>query len=222
MNKIIIACSKRWFLKYQKKKISKRYFIIQNKKDLTFNKLKKLNPPFIFFPHWSYYIPEKIYKNFNCVIFHTSHLPYGRGGSPIQNLIMKNFQRTQICAIEASKDLDGGKVYCREKISLKGNLDEIFFDISKKILKMIKKISNKKYFLKKQKGKKHIFKRLKKIDSDISRLNKIGDIYNKIRSVDDDEYPRAYIDLKYFKIEFSKAKFSNGILICQSTIKKHS
>lgn len=221
MNKIIVACSKRWFLKYQKKNLSKKYFIIQNKKNLTFKKIEKLNPPFIFFPHWSYYIPEKIYKNFNCIIFHTSHLPYGRGGSPIQNLIMKNFKRTQICAIQASKDLDSGKVYCREKISLKGNLDKIFFDVSKKILKMIKKISNKKYNLTKQKGRKHIFKRLKKIDSDISRLNKIEDIFNKIRSVDDDEYPRAYIHLKYCKIEFSKAKFVNGKLICQSTIKKY-
>ena len=78
------------------------------------------------------------------------------------------------------------------------------------------------YKLTKQKGIKHTFKRLKKIDSEISKLNKIKDIYNKIRSVDDDEYPRAYIHLKYFKIEFSKAKFSNGKLICESTIKKHS
>lgn len=220
MNKSIIACSKKWFLKHQKKNVSKKYFIIQNKKNLNFRKLKKLNPPFIFFPHWSYYIPERIYNNFNCVIFHTSHLPYGRGGSPIQNLIMKNFKVTQICALEARKDLDSGKIYCREKISLKGDLDEIFFNISKKILKMIKKISNNKYNLTKQKGKKHTFKRLKKIDSKISKLNKIEDIYNKIRSVDDDEYPRAYIQFKCFKVEFSKAKFLNGKLICQSTIKK--
>ena len=222
MNKIIIACSKRWFLKYQNKNISKKYFIIQNKKSLSFKKLKKLNPSFIFFPHWSHYIPEKIYKNFNCVIFHTSHLPYGRGGSPIQNLIMKNFKRTQICALQACKDLDSGKIYCRENISLKGNLDEIFLNISKKILRMILKISNKNYNLTKQKGRKYIFKRLRKIDSDISKLNKIEDIYNKIRSVDDDEYPRAYIQFKLFKIQFSKAKFVNGKLICQSTIKKYS
>ena len=32
---------------------------------------------------------KKIYENFICVIFHTGNLPKHRGGSPIQNLILK-------------------------------------------------------------------------------------------------------------------------------------
>lgn len=220
MNKSIIACSKNWFLENQKNNLNEKFVIIKNKKQLNLKKLKSLNPPFIFFPHWSYFIEEKIYKNFNCVIFHTSHLPYGRGGSPLQNLIMKGFKETEICALKASRNFDSGDIYCREKISLEGNLEEIFFNLSKKISKMISKILNKKLKLTKQVGKIHIFKRLKPSDSNISKFKKLNDIYNKIRSVDHDDYTKAFVETKFFKIELTKAKFINGKLTCKSTIKK--
>ena len=47
-------------------------------------------PKYIFFPHWSKKVDTKIVNNYECVCFHETDLPYGRGGSPIQNLILRN------------------------------------------------------------------------------------------------------------------------------------
>jgi len=54
--------------------------------ELNHENIQHMNPDFIFFPHWSTHIPSAIYSNFNCIIFHMTDLPYGRGGSPLQIL----------------------------------------------------------------------------------------------------------------------------------------
>ena len=60
---------------------------VRDQESLEFLKLSKFSPHYIFFPHWSWLIPEEIYQNFECVIFHMTNLPYGRGGSPLHYLI---------------------------------------------------------------------------------------------------------------------------------------
>jgi len=52
------------------------------KEDLTYERVKNFNPRYVFFPHWSWMIPKKIYDNFECVVFHMTDLPFGR----VQNL----------------------------------------------------------------------------------------------------------------------------------------
>ncbi len=62
---------------------------IRDPKDLEVSKLLEFSPRYIFFPHWSWIIPKEIYEKFECVIFHMTDLPFGRGGSPLQNLIVR-------------------------------------------------------------------------------------------------------------------------------------
>ena len=33
---------------------------------------------------------QEIHENYKCIIFHMTDLPFGRGGSPLQNLISRN------------------------------------------------------------------------------------------------------------------------------------
>ena len=73
-----VFCAYRdWALKlYQL--LSKRHknmVLIKNPKQLTANYVEKINPKFIFFPDWSWIVPNKIVKNFRCVCFHESDLP---------------------------------------------------------------------------------------------------------------------------------------------------
>ena len=42
----------------------------------------------IFFFHWSYIVPKKIYNTYECINIHTSNLPDGKGGSPLQHQIV--------------------------------------------------------------------------------------------------------------------------------------
>ena len=86
-----------------------------------------------------------------CICFHTAPLPFGRGGSPIQNQIKLGFKRTKVCALKMEKILDAGPIYLTEKILLNGNLSDFKKNI-KKIYIMIKKIL-KRTKIKKQKRK---------------------------------------------------------------------
>ena len=93
----LIVTQKKWhhsnFNKIKKKNIK----LISNKKKFNFKNIKKINPELIFFPHWSYKVSEKILNNYKCVCFHETDLPYGRGGTPIQNLIIRRKKKKNNC-----------------------------------------------------------------------------------------------------------------------------
>ena len=215
-----IAYSKKWFVKYQKKKI-KNFFLINNNRKLNYQFLKKNKIKYIFFPHWSYKIPKSIYQNFECIVFHTGNLPKHRGGSPIQNLILKGYKKSYVNAIKVEKNIDSGPIYIKKKINLDGNLEKIFFEISKKIILMIKQITSKKIKPKKQSGKITYLKRLNENQSLIGKeIKSISKFYDKIRMLDDEEYPRAHLIYNDFNLSFKNAKKSNGKIITTCIIKK--
>jgi len=220
--KYIIACSKKWFIEnYSKKKLKKNFVLITKKNDLNISKILKINPRYIFFPHWSYVIPKNIYNTYECIIFHTSPLPYGRGGSPIQNLIKRNFKNSPVCAIRVEKNFDTGPIYKKYDISLNGNLDEIFKRITLQIEKLIKFIIKNKPQPKKQRGRGKLFIRLKPKNSIIKKNEEnINKIYNKIRMLDSKEYPKAFICYGKFKIYFEGAKIINNKIETRAIIQK--
>ena len=101
MNKYIIATIKDWNINQYNKSIykkSKNWFLVTDAKKLTIRYVKSIKPKYIFFPHWSKRVDSKIINNYECVCFHETDLPYGRGGSPVQNLIIRNHKKTKITA----------------------------------------------------------------------------------------------------------------------------
>ena len=63
MDKILFVSSKKWFFlnKDIKKLIKKKnIYKITDKKKLNLKNISKINPTKIFFPHWSYRVPDKI------------------------------------------------------------------------------------------------------------------------------------------------------------------
>jgi dTDP-4-dehydrorhamnose reductase len=135
--KIIIATIKSWNIKnaYKFKELYKdkyKVIILTNKEKFTENTIAKFNPEWIFYPHWSWLIPPKIYNKYNYVLFHITDLPFGRGGSPLQNLIFRKIYTTKISAIKVVKEIDAGSVYLKENFSIKnGSAGEIFNKASK-------------------------------------------------------------------------------------------
>ncbi|EKA7211524.1 methionyl-tRNA formyltransferase, partial [Campylobacter jejuni] len=112
---IIIVTLKKWniknFNKIREILPAYNFILIKTKEDLNLNYIQKINPKYIFFPHWSFIIPDEIYQNYACIVFHMSDLPFGRGGSPLQNLILQNIKKTKISALKVCKDLDAGDIY---------------------------------------------------------------------------------------------------------------
>jgi len=223
MDKILFVSSKKWFFlnKDIKKLIKKKnIYKITDKKKLNLKNISKINPTKIFFPHWSYRVPDKILKKFECICFHTAPLPYGRGGSPIQNLIIRKFKKAPLCAIKMTNKIDSGPIYSKKNISLNGSLNEIFERISNAILFMITKIIKNKIIPKHQPGKPLYFKRISEKESIINQFEKLDSVYDKIRMLDSDEYPNAYYKFGNTIIKLQGAKTKKNYILCNAKIFK--
>lgn len=214
MDCFIILSEKKWnenLLFNLKNKFSKDNWIhISKKEDFTYENLLSINPSKIFIPHWSYIIPNEIYNHFDCVVFHMTDLPYGRGGSPLQNLIILGKEKTKISALKVVKELDAGPIYLKKDLSLHGTAEEIFIRASSIIELMIPEIIDMEIEPKEQKGDVVHFKRRKPNDSNLIDIKEVKDIYNHIRMLDADGYPKAFIENEYFKFEFSNASLKKG------------
>ena len=125
----IIAASKVWNSNITEElsvATNKNFIGIFNKNDLTKSILDEINPKYIFFTHWSYIIPEEIFLNYDCVVFHMTDLPFGRGGSPLQNLILGGYSKTKVSALKVIKEIDAGPIYAKKDLDLSGNAQEIY------------------------------------------------------------------------------------------------
>lgn len=182
--------------------------------------IEKYKPEMIFFPHWSSIIPDRIISQQKCVIFHMTDLPYGRGGSPLQNLIVDGKKETMISALLADKGLDTGDVYLKKPLSLVGSAQEIFERSSQIIHEMILEIIEKKIEPIPQQGTPTIFKRRTPEMSDISQLQTVEQIFDYIRMLDADGYPHAFIETNSFKLEFRNAQLKEGEVIANVRIIK--
>ena len=83
MDSYILVSNKKWhidlFKKLKQFYNKQNWILIDSKRDFNYQNLSNIKPKRIFIPHWSYYITDEIYQNFNCIIFHMTYLPYGRG-----------------------------------------------------------------------------------------------------------------------------------------------
>lgn len=197
------------------KKLSKRYKkmkLLKNPKKLTFDYVQKLNPELIFFPDWSWIIPKEIVTNYRCVCFHESDLPKFRGGSPIQNQIIRGIKKTKTTAFLMNEGLDSGDIMLKKSLSLEGSIDEIFERMAKNDYEMINQIIRGNYKIQKQTGTPTNFKRRIPAESELKSLNKSQEyLYDFIRMLSD-PYPNAFIKIGKKKIILKSAKLKKGKL----------
>jgi methionyl-tRNA formyltransferase len=217
----VIATIKPWNITNYKKYFGtkKNFHLITTREGLTLSKLKKINPRYVFFPHWSWIVPKEIWQEFECVTIHETDLPYGRGGSPIQNLIALKHKKTKISAIKIDAGIDTGELYLKKSISLRGTAQEIFTRVSDTVFSsVIPTIIAKEPKPKKQQGKAVVFKRRTPEMSCINGNETQAELYDRIRMVDADSYPKAYIEVGNKRFEFSDATLAKGTLHAKVTI----
>ena len=176
---------------------------------------------YLFFPHFSQIIPESIHMKFMCIGFHTGDLPLDRGGSPIQHKIIQQQYRTKVSAIKIESKLDAGPIYLQQDIDLNsGNISHILNNLSKICAQMMEQIIVKNLQPTKQKESKALKPRLSESDSNLGLLDfSLQSIYDRIRMVDGFEYPRAYIELGKYRLEFTEANFDGNTLIANCKIR---
>jgi methionyl-tRNA formyltransferase len=169
--------------------------------------LTKHRPDYIFFPHWSHIVPINITERFDCVCFHMTDLPFGRGGSPLQNLIVRGLKTTKLTALKMVEQLDAGPIYRKDDLNLDGSALEIFERMSALAIEQIKFIIERQPIPEPQKDiDTDIFTRRSHQHSKINHIDNLSDLFDYIRMLDAPGYPRAYIDMNGFTFEFEKAQ----------------
>lgn len=217
----VVVGSKPWNIRVFNEVISNypgSWLFVGSQEELTPESMEKVNPKYVFFLHWSWKVPLEIINNYECVCFHMTDVPYGRGGSPLQNLIVRGHRLTKLTALRMVEDFDAGPVYYKEDLCLEGNAEEIYIRASYLSAQMIHRIVTEQPLPEQQKGEAIIFKRRKPHESRISELPTIKAVYDFIRMLDAEGYPRAFLKHSGFCYEFSRASYYDGKIIADVTI----
>jgi len=155
------------------------------------------NPDVVLFYGWSWKIEPEIFKNYKSIMLHPSPLPEFRGGSPIQNQIIRGVVNSKVTLFVIGEEYDAGDVVAQGPLSLSGTITEIFDRLTKIGTSLTVKILREGMQPEKQDDSKATyFSRRKPEQSEISLdeiKNQTGEhLYNKIRMLGD-PYPNAFI-----------------------------
>ena len=221
MNTYVVATVKDWNVRNFDKMVSQiraNWHLITSKEELTLGKIETLNPRYIFFPHWSWIIPKEVHSNFECVAFHMTDLPFGRGGSPLQNLIAKGIYETKISAIKVMEEFDAGPIYLQRNLCLHGSAEEIFIGASDITFDMIKYIVENEPVPVEQEGEPVAFRRRTPEQSRIPDIPDLNKVFDWIRMLDAEGYPKSFIETENLRLEFSRANLKSGYILADVRI----
>ena len=178
---------------------------VRNPAELDPARLTAFAPCYVFFPHWSWKIPADVHEAFDCVIFHMTDLPFGRGGSPLQNLIARGVGDTQLTALRCVAELDAGPIYLKRPLSLLGTAEEILMRAGQVAGEMIEHMVRHRPMPEPQVGEPTVFRRRTPEEGDLAQLDTLEKLFDHIRMLDADGYPQAFLETTHFKLEFTRA-----------------
>jgi methionyl-tRNA formyltransferase len=226
MTTYVVAGSKSWHRQVFENSISRnpgRWVFLDSREDLTAERLAELAPRYVFFLHWSWIVPSPIVNEFECVCFHMTDLPFGRGGTPLQNLIVRGYHETMLTAFKMTDELDAGPVYMKLPLSLEGSAQEIYLRATEVAADMIVQIVAEEPEPVAQSGEVISFTRRTPADSEITaEIEDLERLHDHIRMLDAEGYPPAFVRLGPFTLSFRKSVLGEGrvraeVEICRDT-----
>ena len=99
--------------------------------------VKYFKPEYILFPFWSWKVPKEIVDNYECIGFHMTDLPFGRGGQPYENLRLRGIWDTKISAFRFTDKWDAGDIYLKRDFRISDTKEKTIEDAGKIIEEMI-------------------------------------------------------------------------------------
>lgn len=172
----------------------------------------------IFFCHWSNLVSKDILLKVRCICFHMTDLPYGRGGSPLQNLILQGKTKTILSAIEMEEGLDTGPIFWQREVDLSGSAESIYQRMTDACWQGIGSILSECPTAIPQIGSVVNFKRRTAEESELPKDLPIEKVYDYIRMLDAPGYPNAFLLANNMKITFNNSRLDNGKVIAQAII----
>lgn len=218
----VVAAVHSWNREVFERKLSQRpgnWVLVAERDGLSEERLKALNPHTIFFLHWSWKVPRQITEQYRCIVFHMTDVPYGRGGSPLQNLILQGYQATMLSALKMEQELDAGPVYLKKELSLSGSAQEIYERAANLAADMLGEMIDQDLVATPQSGTPVIFVRRTPDDSRVPSSLSPAKLYDFIRMLDAEGYPKAFIETDGYRIEFSCASFSDSTVTARAKVR---
>lgn len=222
MRNYVILSNREWNKNLAKDltdRLGLRFDLIDSRSALTVERLSELNPRFVFVAHWSSRIPAEIFDAFECIIFHMTDVPYGRGGSPLQNLILRGHQTTVVSGLRCVEEMDAGPVYLKRPLDLNGSAEEIYVRANEVIREMIIEIVETEPTPVAQVGAVTSFSRRTPEESELPQNLSPKQLYDFIRMLDAPGYPRAFVRHGDFRVELSQAELIDGVLSAKTVFR---
>ena len=203
-------------------KLAGEWDYVGEPEQLSLARVRELRPRFAFFLHWSWKVPPEILDEVECVCFHMTDVPYGRGGSPLQNLIARGHRDTKLTALRMMPEMDAGPVYMKRSLSLEGGAEEIYLRATRLSADMIQQIVRDEMQPTAQTGEPVKFRRRKPEESQIARLDSLEQLHDFIRMLDAEGYPRAFLSHAGYRFEFSRSALYDGRIVADVQISVES
>lgn len=214
-NTYIVATTKPWNIQAfhdHVPALTGKWVLIDDRAQLTPAFIKQHKPRYIFFPHWSWKVGPDILDAAECVCFHMTAVPYGRGGSPLQNLIQRGHTETTLTALRMEEGLDTGPVYLQRPLQLYGSAQDIFERTALSVWNMIDEIVKTAPTPIPQHGEPVLFDRRTPDQSVLPSTDDLAVLYDHIRMLDAKDYPHAFATLGPLRLEFTNARLADGRL----------
>ncbi len=115
------------------------FYLAESPEELE-KKLEEVNPDLVLTWGWSEIIPKEQVEKYRFVCLHPAPLPKYRGGSPIQNQIVRGVKDSAVTMFYMDEKIDHGPIINQTYLSLDGHLDKIFERITRAGIKLTNEI----------------------------------------------------------------------------------
>lgn len=128
----------------------------------------------------------------------------------MQNLISRGIYQTKLSALRCVREVDAGDIYMKRDLSLHGSAEEIYIRAAEITKEMIIEMIRKEPIPQPQRGKTISFRRRTPEESDIGALSTLEKVFDYIRMLDADGYPKAFVETEFLRMEFTRASLKDG------------
>jgi methionyl-tRNA formyltransferase len=190
---------------------------------LTADRVAALQPARIFLIDWSWRVPPEITRAVECIGFHPTALPFGRGGSPYQNLILRRQYTSVLTAFRLVDEIDAGPIYLQRPIDLSGAAHEFFWRTSATAFDMLVEIITTNPSPRPQVGEPVVFTRRTPRDSELPVDDaSLEQAYDFIRMLDAPTYPPASLDVGRLRLLFRDARLEGDAVEARVRIERRA
>ncbi len=178
-----------------------------------YNTLKKLNPDIFVVVAYGKILPKNIIElpKHKTINVHASLLPEFRGAAPIHRAIMEGKNKTGVCIMEITEELDAGDIYACKEVEIKDTddivslHDKLAEEGAKLLIEVLDKIEKGEISKKPQEHEKATYaKPIRKEEGKINWEKSAREIFNQIRALK--VWPKTFTTFRDKEVKILEAK----------------